>query len=166
MVVIPDPGEFSMGSPPGETGRSIDEVQHRVSIGHTFALAAKAVTLAQYEQCDPSYRSTARVPGLVRRDDLPVVGVSWFMAARYCNWLSEKEGIDKGQWCYKIEHGETRLADHNLALAGYRLPTEAEMEFATRRAPARRVTSGRGKDCWEATRGICKTPRLFLGPSD
>jgi formylglycine-generating enzyme required for sulfatase activity len=62
------------------------------------------------------------------------VGLSWYDAAAYCNWLSNEEGIDPKQWCYETDaRGKvTKLRKSYLSLAGYRLPTEAEMEYATR----------------------------------
>jgi formylglycine-generating enzyme required for sulfatase activity len=58
--------------------------------------------------------------------------MSWYQAAAYCNWLSEKEGIDEKEWCYEIKGKVTKLRENYLRLSGYRLPTEAEMEYVTR----------------------------------
>ena len=61
-----------------------------------------------------------------------VAGIDWYRGAKYCNWLSEQEGLPAEQWCYEIKGDEIQLKANYLSLDGYRLPTEAEMEFATR----------------------------------
>ncbi len=140
MVVIPDLGKpFLMGSPITEVGRDRDatEIQHKMRIPRTFALAAKPVTWEQYMKF---YDKIVAPLENKRMANLPAVGRSWFMAAAYCNWLSQQEGIDPTQWCYEIEParepgGEVkvvRLRENYLSLQGYRLPTEAEMEYAIR----------------------------------
>jgi serine/threonine protein kinase/formylglycine-generating enzyme required for sulfatase activity len=129
MVVIPGPVEFLMGSPTTEIGRFDSELQHKRRIGRTFALAAKSVTLDQYQKMSKGHLGHA---DLIPPGDLPVAGISWFMAAEYCNWLSREEGIPEDQWCYEIKGQETKFKEKFLSLTGYRLPTEAEMEFATR----------------------------------
>src|SRR5436190_3672143 len=102
FTVIPGPVEFVMGSPASEQGHYPNETQHRRRIGRTYALATKAVTVAQWKQF---LKERPRMPQnygpqYSPQEDCPINGVNWFMAAAYCNWLSEKEGIPREQWCY------------------------------------------------------------------
>ena len=127
MVVIPGPVEFMMGSPPAEAFRYDSETQHSKRISRCFAIAAKSVTAEQYRQFDKGH------PSATRMADLPVFRISWYQAAAYCNWLSGQEGIPSQQWCYETENGNvTKLKIKYLSLTGYRLPTEAEWEYACR----------------------------------
>ena len=143
MVVIPGPVKYQMGSPKTEKDRGTDEVQHKRRIGRTFAIAAKSVTLAEYRSLTKAkYEISEKY---TRHLDLPVVGINWYMAAAYCNMLSKAEGIEEDQWCYEIMGDvsdllaagdlsgvDIKLKKNYLSLTGYRLPTEAEMEYATR----------------------------------
>jgi len=134
FVVLPGPVEFQMGSPKTEKDRDQGEVQHKRRIGRSFALASKSVTLAEYRRLTKDkYEIGER---WTYSPDLPVVGINWYMAAHYCNLLSKEEGIPEEQWVYEIKGNEIKLKANYLSLTGYRLPTEAEMEYATRAGAA------------------------------
>ena len=131
MVVIRGPVQFVMGSPPDEMGREASEAQHTVRIGRTFAIAAQVLTVGEFRRLQSQQPTSA---ALNLAPDYPVTRVSWHDAASYCNRLSQQEGIPPDQWCYEIDSKDsvTKLREKYLSLTGYRLPTEAEMEFATR----------------------------------
>src|SRR5208283_1725703 len=130
MVVLASYEPFLMGSGTSEVGRSSEETQHWVRIGCTFALAAKSVTLGQFLEFDNDYEDSLKKldQKYYRSHDLPAVVVDWFRGAKYCNWLSEKEGLAEKDWCYEIEGKSIKLKANYLSLSGYRLPSEAEME--------------------------------------
>ncbi len=110
------PGEFVMGAgdaPPKRRDewheRDWDEAPaHKVTISKPFYMGATEVTNSQYEQFDPEHKELRRLHGMSTEDDHPVVMVSWQQAVDFCNWLSKQEGRP------------------------YRLPTEAEWEYACR----------------------------------
>lgn len=136
MVVIPGPVQFVMGSPRAEAGRHFNsdgtsnERQHQRQIRRVFALAAAPVTKEQFLRFSPSFFHVefTRYP----EPTCAVGGIDWNMAAAYCNWLSKQEAIPEEQWCYEITNHIAKLKTNYLSLVGYRLPTEAEMEYATR----------------------------------
>ena len=134
LAFVP-PGKFTMGSPESEPGREAQEVQHEVELTKGFHLGTCEVTVGQFKQFvkDTKYETdgerdgkgaygineagkieqmqakfTWRSPGFEQTDDHPVVDVSWHDAKAFCQWLSKKEKKT------------------------YRLPTEAEWEYACR----------------------------------
>jgi formylglycine-generating enzyme required for sulfatase activity len=139
------PGKFIMGSPQSEKDRAADEIQHEVTISKAFYIGIHAVTRGQFRRFvdDTHYQTEAekprggglgwdsnrrdivygpkfnwRNPGFEQTDDHPVVLVTWKEATKFADWLSQKGG-------------------HT-----YRLPTEAEWEYACRAGTTSRFYFG------------------------
>lgn len=106
------PGEFSMGSPPAEPGRNLDERAHPVTIPYAYYMSATEVTVGQWRRfvkaADYGWDHRTQLKLTSPTEDHPVCYVSWEDAAAFAQWLSKLDG-------------------HT-----YRLPTEAEWEYACR----------------------------------
>jgi formylglycine-generating enzyme required for sulfatase activity len=107
MVELP-PGEFLMGSSGIEKERDADEgPQHKVKIGYRLAMGKYEVTFAEWDACEAANKCP-HADHSWSRDRHPVVNVSWGDAQTYIHWLNDKTGQN------------------------YRLPSEAEWEYAAR----------------------------------
>ena len=140
------PGSFLMGSPAEEEGRDDNEVQHRVTLTKGFYLGVHEVTRGQFAQFVKAtgYRTQAEregganvwtgsgwkmdpkanwmTPGFEQTDDHPVVCISWNDAVAFADWLSAQDREGRR----------------------YRLPTEAEWEYACRAGTQTAYCSGNG----------------------
>jgi hypothetical protein len=139
MVVLVG-AEFQMGSEESEPGHENGEKRHRRRIPRRFAIGATEVTREQFTAFQlerPAEVATLETGRYVKTDDSPQVAMTWYEAVAYCNWLSDQEGLPVEQRCYdsnadgKYAAG-MKLKENYLDLVGYRLPTQAEWEFACR----------------------------------
>jgi formylglycine-generating enzyme required for sulfatase activity len=105
-------GGFMMGTPEAERGHSREEEQHKVKITHAFYMGAYEVTQEQFQRV-MGYNPSRFAPGTGGGPDFPVEPVTWEQAQAFCKKLSE-------------------LRQEQKARRVYRLPTEAEWEFACR----------------------------------
>jgi sulfatase modifying factor 1 len=145
LVRIPAQGKmFTMGSPKGEYGVINDETEHQVTLSADYYLGVTTVTRGQFAAFvqDDGYQTDAekgpggtaweadqkdwiqdkkyswRNAGYEQTDEHPVANVSWNDAVAFCKWLTKKDGVE------------------------YRLPTEAEWEFACRAGSKTRFSFG------------------------
>lgn len=115
-VILFEPGSFLMGSSKKESRRDINEIMRSVKITKHFYISKNLITEEQYSLFKRSSKS-----------NLPVNNISWIDAAKFCNWLSSKEGFEN---FYEIKNNQ--IISFNMDSKGYRLPTEAEWEYVAK----------------------------------
>ena len=131
MLRLVPTGTFSMGSERREQGRRPNEGFRRVTPQRPFYFGVTEVTNEEFRRFRPDHTSGFVDKHSLDLDDQPVTRVGWNEAAEYCNWLSERDSLppayEKKNDGYVLKQPVTM---------GYRLPTEAEWEYAAKSAVA------------------------------
>ncbi len=126
-LVLIQPGRFVMGSSRREQGRRTNEVRRDIILTRPFYISAKEVTNSQFRMFRPHHSSGSFAGRSLDGDSQPVVNIGWDDAARYCNFLSERQGLPP----FYTEK-DNRMITAPGRGTGYRLPTEAEWAYAAR----------------------------------
>lgn len=127
-MLLVKPGAAQMGSPAGELGRRPNEIQYGVVLTRWFYVSKHEITQRQFSD----FGSTQGIRLRPGNPDVPIVSISWQIAAHYCNWLSARENLTPA---YRVKN--SRVSALNPNANGYRLLTEAEWSWIARVGGAR-----------------------------
>jgi formylglycine-generating enzyme required for sulfatase activity len=157
-------GSFVMGSPDSEPGRDRDEAQKKTTLVDYY-IGINEITVGDFKEfvISTNYKTTAekngqslmfrfgdrpevreginwKNPGYTQEDNQPAVHISWLDAVEYCNWRSKQEGFKP---VYTVKRSRITIDE---TANGYRLPTEAEWEYACRAGTSAAYNTGNSID--------------------
>ena len=136
MVVV-RPGTFQMGEAERAVG---DAPLHAVTITRPYGLGVQSVTFEAYDRYCQAVGSSSPGDEGWGRGQRPVIHVDWNAAVSYCRWLSEQAGLSD---CFQ---GKGKAITCDFSQPGYRLPSEAEWEYAARGGHLAQDTRFAGSD--------------------
>ncbi|MBB6482484.1 formylglycine-generating enzyme family protein [Spirochaeta isovalerica] len=118
-MVLVEKGEFDMGR---NGGSNNEGPEHRVKIENSFYISAHEITFELYDLYAQEKKKSLPKDNGWGRGKMPVINITWMNMTAFCNWLSEKADLNP---CYT-------MMTCDFSKNGFRLPTEAEWEFAAR----------------------------------
>ncbi|HEY0766794.1 MAG TPA: SUMF1/EgtB/PvdO family nonheme iron enzyme [Steroidobacteraceae bacterium] len=127
LLRLVPPGTFQMGSERREQGRRPNEGLRSVTLQRPFYIGVQAVTNGEFRKFRAAHASGYIDRQSIDLDSQPVTQVSWDDAAEFCNWLSQQDGLPPAY----ARSGSGFVLTRPVT-RGYRLPTEAEWEYAAR----------------------------------
>ena len=127
LILITAPTQVMVGASRRDPARRSNEAEYPVRLTRSFLISEKEITNDEYWKFRSSHSAGTYQSTSLDVPEQPAVNVTWDDAARYANWLSTQEGLNPA---YKEQDG--KVVPVVPLTNGYRLPTEAEWEFAAR----------------------------------